>query len=163
MKKTTLALLIAFMLFSCSTIPIPENEQDTLVVLVTELHKSTTEGIFGRYIFTITSADGNYTKKISVTRDKIFLMNNLEPGLYNATYEFQYIGGKKGSSGEAFFFEVKEGTAVIIDKKINVYISRENNHTTLMSRYFEPINDKNEIKNNLLEKYPELNAWEWEL
>lgn len=165
MKKILILITSLFIFFSCTTntVSVPEDTSDSMAVLITEFKKETDLKQFGSYTFQIKNEDSKYKEYINFRTDRTFFLNNLEPGKYDVTYSFLYKNGKRGSYSQLFSFYVPEGKAIIVGKKIVIKIYEDKKNHATMTRYSESIsvNDKRRIIDDLIEKYPELSAWEW--
>ena len=161
MQKFLLLLLSTLFFLSCTTIPIPENEKDSLAILLTEFQKETDKEVFGSYVFTISHTKSDYKKNIIIYRNKTYFLTGLRPGKYNVSYKFVYDSGKMGTNNDLFSFQIKEGKATIIPKKIIVHIYNNDKGGASMCRRSEAIPEIKTVKEKLLNKHPELNDWIW--
>ncbi len=125
-KKTYCLLfaVTAVFIFSCSSIPAPHNEDDTLLIIPVGVINKSNEPWYGSYSFVIESITGGNEvkiKKIQRTEGYTYV-STLPPGEYRIK-ELVFMNNSKNYDRESrieisiITFTLEAGTLTVLDKK----------------------------------------------
>lgn len=138
MKKLLITILLYVLLFSCTTLPNPEENNLGLLVIPLELKNREELNVFGKYKLTMTN---NQTEKDQIY---YFVPNQVPPNIFMkpGTYHISKLeySFKDGNSYHTitgtnlnYNFSIEQGKVTIFQKKLSVTMYSKNNKT-LMKR-----------------------------